>query len=164
MSEDVLSEEQLREIEERERKASPGPWILGHSNTEVFTDAIDWMTNIIIKSTDPDLWCTGLYRGDDPGGDDPETEFLFTAVTGNGPTSAANADFIAHARQDIPALVATIRELQARVETTTWYNGTLLTELSTLREQLAELEGQVNPPCPDPSIDAFYLEGDKGET
>ena len=30
--------------------------------------------------------------------------------------------------------------LKAQVETTTWYNGTLLTELSTLREQLAELE------------------------
>ena len=51
--------------------------------------------------------------------------------------------------------------LKAQVETTTWYNGTLLTELSTLREQLAELEGQVNPPCPDPGIDAFYLDADE---
>jgi len=63
---------------------------------------------------------------------------------------------------DVPLLLDDIRELQAQVETTTWYNGTLLTELSTLREQLAELEGQLNPPCPDPSIDAFYLEADKG--
>jgi hypothetical protein len=26
---------------------------------------------------------------------------------------------------------------------------------------LAELEGQVNPPCPDPGIDAFYLDADE---
>jgi len=35
--------------------------------------------------------------------------------------------------------VAAIRELQARV---------------------AELETRLNPPCPDPGIDAFYLEAD----
>ena len=40
----------------------------------------------------------------------------------------------------VGAFASTIRELQAQVETTTWYNGTLLTELSTLRERVAELE------------------------
>ena len=33
-----------------------------------------------------------------------------------------------------------VARLKAQVETTTWYNGTLLTELSTLRERVAELE------------------------
>jgi DNA repair exonuclease SbcCD ATPase subunit len=40
----------------------------------------------------------------------------------------------------VQAQQTTIRELQARVETTTWYNGTLLTELSALRMRAAELE------------------------
>jgi hypothetical protein len=35
---------------------------------------------------------------------------------------------------------AEMRALQARVETTTWYNGTLLTEPSALRMRAAELE------------------------
>jgi hypothetical protein len=36
--------------------------------------------------------------------------------------------------------------------------------LSQETKRVAELERRLNPPCPDPSIDAFYLEGDKGET
>jgi hypothetical protein len=44
---------------------------------------------------------------------------------------------------EVQAQRATIRELQARVETTTWYNGTLLTELSALRERAAELETEI---------------------
>jgi len=42
----------------------------------------------------------------------------------------------------VAAFASTIRELQARVETTTWYNGTLLTELSTLRRRVADLEAE----------------------
>jgi len=38
----------------------------------------------------------------------------------------------------------------------------LAAALRVSRAQLAELEGQLNPPCPDPGIDAFYLEADKG--
>jgi hypothetical protein len=41
------------------------------------------------------------------------------------------------------------------------------TALSTIRElqtRVAELERRLNPPCGDPSIDAFYLEADKEET
>jgi len=45
--------------------------------------------------------------------------------------------------------------LKAQVETTTWYNGTLLTELSTLREQLAELE-------PDASLGRMVREMPEG--
>ena len=39
----------------------------------------------------------------------------------------------------VAAFASTIRELRARV---------------------AELETRLNPPCPDPGIDAFYLEAD----
>ena len=38
----------------------------------------------------------------------------------------------------------------------------LAAALRVSRARVAELEGQLNPPCPDPSIDAFYLEADKG--
>jgi len=37
-------------------------------------------------------------------------------------------------------------------------------EVKTLKERVAELERQLNPPCPDPGIDAFYLEAEKEET
>ena len=46
---------------------------------------------------------------------DDGNDCLVTAVTGDGPTSAANATFLAHARQDIPALIARVRELEHRI-------------------------------------------------
>ena len=38
---------------------------------------------------------------------------LYTALTGNGPTSEANAAFIAMARDAVPALVAEVRRLRS---------------------------------------------------
>ena len=37
----------------------------------------------------------------------------------------------------------------------------LAAALRAERERVAELERRLSPPCPDPSIDAFYLDADK---
>lgn len=37
-----------------------------------------------------------------------ERHYLVPALTGDGPTSVANAEFIAHARHDVPKLVAAL--------------------------------------------------------
>jgi uncharacterized protein YukE len=42
--------------------------------------------------------------------------------------------------------------------------STLSDTLRELQARVAELERQLNPPCPDPGIDAFYLEAEKEET
>jgi len=110
----MLSEEQLREIEERVNKATPGPWRLGTYN--VWADG----------ERPPRLIC------------DADTA-LAVRERFMMDQDDANSDFIAHARQDTPSLLSIVRELQAQVK---------------------ELETRLNPPCPDPGIDAFYLDPD----
>ena len=149
----MLSEEQLREIEERMNKATPAPWILGHADTQSLSAAIDWMTKIILHSSNPDLWCTGVYETDDP-----DAEFLFTAVTGNGPTSCANADFIANARQDNLALLATIRELQARLDDSEHGFKLALGDSGEYRRQVEELQARVAELEPDAKLGRMVRE------
>ena len=49
-------------------------------------------------------------------------------------------DIVSLRREEAVEIMSTIRELRARV---------------------AELETRLNPPCPDPGIDAFYLDADE---
>lgn len=71
--------------------ASPGPWKAYHDHDKNFVEVAD------LSEDDYVAYCSGQ---------------------GTGPAdltqAAMNARFIAHARQDIPRLVARIRELEAR--------------------------------------------------
>lgn len=86
-----MTDEQLREIEERANAATPGAWVVvakGNSRT-VMAD----------RHVSKDLgyrWKVAVFAGDPKSGDRTD----------------ANGEFIAHAREDIPALIAEIRELQ----------------------------------------------------
>ena len=93
---DKLTEEQLREIAERESKASPGPWILrpmgtivGHKGTAAVVDG----------EASP-----GYF------------DWICSMQGSNQPKWFEDGQFIAHAREDIPVLLATIRELQEQVK------------------------------------------------
>ncbi len=76
-----MNEKELAEIEARAEAATPGPWEVDN-DLSVFTK--------------------------DGGHGTPWT--LFDTV-GNEGEDSSNADFIAHARQDVPALVAEVRRL-----------------------------------------------------
>ena len=71
-----LNDEELREIEQRAEKATPGPWKV-ESSTEG-----DW----VLDNRDDVIAGTFVQEGD--------------------------ADFIAHAREDVPALIAEVRRLR----------------------------------------------------
>jgi len=85
----VLTKEQIREIEDRCNAATKGPW-------ESFIEGRDHLggDSMIrtggMDSDSPDLY---IYDGTD-----------------------ADLDFIAHARQDIPLLIAEIRRLQTIID------------------------------------------------
>jgi len=49
--------------------------------------------------------------------DDGSAHAVTVAITGNGPTSEANANFILHARTDVPFLLSVIRVLAGKCET-----------------------------------------------
>jgi hypothetical protein len=83
-----LTPQQLDEIEQRANAATPGPWTT--DGWEIYQGG---------GSSAPDLmaWAGETCRADDYDG------------------SRNDADFIAHARTDVPALLAEIRRLRAEV-------------------------------------------------
>ena len=92
-----MTDKQLQEIKERCNKASAGPWkkFSEHEN-KVFSIAVDapYSEPIVfgdfVVERDGDFWSYGVYREE-------------------------NADFIAHAREDIPALLKEIDILNEMV-------------------------------------------------
>ncbi len=103
---DRLTDEQLAAIEDRANAATKGPW--GFYDGETYADvAADLqMTSRasysyrqkIAQLEDENYW-------DDPAHEDDDESRATEQM-------AANAAFLAHARQDVPALVAEIRRLQ----------------------------------------------------
>lgn len=89
MRDEGLSEEELQAIEERANATTPGPWVSyfegrDHTSGESF-----------IQAATQDLY---LHAEDYKGG---------------GGHFCADLDFIAHARQDVPRLIAEVRRLRS---------------------------------------------------
>lgn len=83
----MITEEELRQIEQRANQAQPGPW-------KAFVEGRDHQSG-----SDFIMTGTGGQRGAD------------IEMTG---ATIADYDFIAHARQDIPRLINEIRELKSK--------------------------------------------------
>ena len=94
-----MTTKQLAEIELRTNSAKPGPW-LSHGG--------------------PPAAYRGPIRNTMMGGDG-QVYSIFTDSLGNDyrvyhPYNGLDADFIAHARKDVPALVAEVRRLRQSLE------------------------------------------------
>lgn len=89
-----ISEDDLRVIEVRTELASPGPW-------SAFVEGRDHVSG-------DDF----IRIGDDQGASFDMYVTLSTSGDAVTPASEQNLDFIAHARQDVPRLVAEIRRLK----------------------------------------------------
>jgi hypothetical protein len=85
-----MDEKTLQAIEERAKAATPGPWEVRPA---------EWSK---------DSRCGGIVAADD-------TDIVITD-SGTYPPEMPDALFIAHARLDIPALVAEVRRLQGKHE------------------------------------------------
>ena len=95
---DDLSEEELRIIEERAAAATSEPW-------ESFVEGRDHMSGDgFIRTGGLDDSSPDLYLSHDS----PDR-------TGSVPAPVEDQDFIAHARQDVPRLVAEVRRLRERL-------------------------------------------------
>lgn len=89
MSENTINEKYLEEIEQRAAKATPGPWRM---------DAIPPKDGMCLVTHGPKgSWIGHIGIG-----------------CGEHPRHRLNAEFIAAAREDVPALVAEVRRLRAR--------------------------------------------------
>jgi hypothetical protein len=90
----VLSATELAAIESRCAAASPAPW-------ESFVEGRDHLAG------------DGFIRVGGPDGAEPDMYLSRAAGSGLQPATIADQDFVAHARQDIPRLLAEVRRLEA---------------------------------------------------
>jgi hypothetical protein len=89
-----MTEREIREIEDRCKLTTPGPWKSIVEGRDMDSGDSFIMTGI---SEGEDIWSS--KRGED---------IYLTGVT------TADQDFIAHARQDIPKLIAEIKRLNSK--------------------------------------------------
>jgi hypothetical protein len=86
-------------------KATERPWWVGHSNTTSLEYAKTYSGKMLdYNPQNTDLWMVGSR--------DPEGVPLITSLTGNGPTSETNADFVMSAANHYPAALTEIERLR----------------------------------------------------
>ncbi len=98
---DELTDSELEAIEARAAAALPGPWrafIEGRNHDS----GSDFIQTGGVDDSAPDIYVTLSYHGSEPE-DVPQP---------------ADWDFIAHAREDVPRLVAEVRRLRQTIEGT----------------------------------------------
>lgn len=114
----MLTTEQLNAIKERAEKATAGPWIWVYPPGRM---------PALSSKTEDGEWIMEFG--------DPE---LFYPQEGQ-PPNLEDAEFIAHAREDIPALLQSIDELKKALLDTTDESDTFRENLKTI-EKLTECE------------------------
>jgi hypothetical protein len=103
-----VNTEQLDEWQRITDEATPGPWYFATApyDPEKQTKA-EYVTSALNKwREDATLWT--LWSPDPEGEPD---DYVIPALTGDGPTSRANAEFIAIARVAMPVLIRELKRL-----------------------------------------------------
>jgi hypothetical protein len=103
-----LTDADLDALDELIAAATPSPWNFAPAPNPDAEDQskAGYVTGLLTDSDDR-LWTT--FAADPEG--DPE-DYVVPALTGDGPTSEANAAFIANARNLLPLLLAEVREVR----------------------------------------------------
>lgn len=91
-----MTEEELKEIEDRCNAATKGPW-------RSFIEGRD-------HTSGDSFIMTGIKEGEDIWNESRNEDIYVTGATD------ADQDFIAHSRQDIPKLIQAIRQLRLEIE------------------------------------------------
>lgn len=109
----MTDELDLDAIEARAEAATDGPWNFAYApNPEAGDETkAEYLANTCDPNSPEPLWV--CWTPDPEGGSD---DYVIPALTGDGPTSRSNVEFIAHARDDVPALVDAVRTLTAENE------------------------------------------------
>lgn len=89
-----------KQVREAEAKATPGPWVPRKEEYDSHAE----MSEALAKTISHGGHVLHYIGHQDP---------IFPAMTGNGPTSKANAEFIAIAREAVPKALSRIEELEA---------------------------------------------------
>ncbi len=103
-----LTAETLAELERLETEATPEPWVWTLTSQESREDVLAYFAEHYDKGEGGPLHGCGVPAP----GCSIEDECLATSITGNGPTSKANARFSAAIRNHAPALIRAARKLE----------------------------------------------------
>ena len=140
-----MTEDELKQIEEREKAATRGPW--EHSKIEVPPNALGKskdhasFTQHIVQTSwvhgqaKSNLWINGCWWSPYFGSDNPSHQ--------HGPhMDERDAAFIAHSRADIPRLLTEVRFLQSQQRELAAGTSILVCELEKLREDNRRLANE----------------------
>jgi hypothetical protein len=86
----LISRDDLQGLYDLANAATQEPWAIGHSGTQTHEEAIAYITDALTKSDRTDLWMVFI------GNPEIEGDTRVVAYTGNGPTSEANARYLAN--------------------------------------------------------------------
>ena len=107
-----MSDAEIREALARAERATPGPWEItaggGHKSPSIRCPESYHACGVNVVQADRSVISSVSYTNE-------VCEFPVQDVMGT-PEAKAVAEFIAHARTDVPRLVATIREREAEIE------------------------------------------------
>lgn len=104
-----ITDSDLDFLEQLARAASVGPWSLGLSPTATIAEAVVYMTKSVEQGDTPQLWMVAL--GQEPAIEASTEPVPIVAYTGNGPTSEANARYLANVQpQNVLTLIAALRQ------------------------------------------------------
>lgn len=107
----LISQDDLQGLYDLANAATQEPWALGHSGTDTHEAAIAYVTDVLTKSDQADLWM--VFIGN-PG---IEGDTRVVAYTGNGPTSEANARYLANlSPENLRTLVVQIWQYEREIK------------------------------------------------
>lgn len=158
---DRLTTEQRAELRRLASEATAGPWMWTESNTTTKAEALEWLREHLSHGDDVPLSGVGVpeHPKTDLGDDPQRPEHMVEAcVTGNGPNSSSNAQFIA--ASDPPTVLALLDEVddardeivdlkdsnRARAKSMDWRKGEihrLVSALSASEQRVAQLEREL---------------------
>lgn len=112
-----MTESELAEIEVRVAKATPGPWYARATDDVAFMNA-RYVGTQPVAPGDAEFRHDGLCGLSEDGGDSRNVvaiTLLQLPRLADLDECDENTEFIAHAREDVPRLVAEVRRLRARL-------------------------------------------------
>lgn len=109
----ILTHDDLNQIERAAQAATIDTWQVGHTDTQNIDETVARLAEAVQNHDTPDLWVVFV-------GDPDDNPITVPAITGNGPTSQANAEYLEMAQpRNVLLLAATIRHLMGDRESVT---------------------------------------------
>ena len=108
-----MDEQELKQIEQITNAATPEPWDWAYREFDTPEEAREWLGKMLDYNS-ANLFINGAAHMEDGSHAPPVLEdvwaFVMPMISGNGPTSEANAKFCCMARSAVPLLISEVKQ------------------------------------------------------